>query len=176
MTNEYFSTDLSEMREEEQKNWIVHSIDKAEYTESKAMLLMIDNGDREVPNVTADTLDEAVRKLRSGEFSNIDSMSDDGAMIWNSGDWKVTGQSVSEGDVIKANEKIVLTCRHIDKEDEKEEDDGTPKEYKRALRSAQRYSDNLHMSKAAIYNQLVSKYVENFTAEQAQYAVDHLDD
>ena len=175
LTNEYFATDLSEMSEEEQENWIVHSADKAEYTEGKATLLMIYTGDREVPNVTGETLDEAVRKLRSEDFSNIDSKSDDGSMIWNSGNWKVTEQSASEGDVVKANEKIVLTCHHIDKEDEKEEDDGTPKEYKRALRSAQRYSDNLHMSKAAIYDQLVSEYGENVSEEAAQYAIDNVE-
>ncbi len=32
------------------------------------------------------------------------------------------------------------------------------------------------MSKAAIYDQLVSQYGEQFTPEEAQYAVDHLDD
>lgn len=32
------------------------------------------------------------------------------------------------------------------------------------------------MSKNKIYDQLVSKYGEKFTKEEAQYAIDHLED
>ncbi len=32
----------------------------------------------------------------------------------------------------------------------------------------------MHMSKARIYDQLTSEYGEQFTAEEAQYAVDHV--
>ena len=32
----------------------------------------------------------------------------------------------------------------------------------------------MHMSKAAIYDQLISEYGEQFTEEEAQYAVDNL--
>jgi len=32
------------------------------------------------------------------------------------------------------------------------------------------------MSKQRIYNQLISEYGERFTAEEAQYAIDHLDE
>lgn len=34
----------------------------------------------------------------------------------------------------------------------------------------------MHMSKAGIYKQLTSKYVEVFSAEDAQYAIDNLED
>lgn len=34
----------------------------------------------------------------------------------------------------------------------------------------------MSMSKDAIYNQLVSEYGEKFTAEEAQYAIDNLDE
>ena len=50
------------------------------------------------------------------------------------------------------------------------------KEFKNALSAAQSYSDNLHMSKQGIYDQLKSEYGDQFTKEQAQYAIDHLDD
>ena len=33
----------------------------------------------------------------------------------------------------------------------------------------------MSMSHAAIYDQLVSEYGEQFTSEEAQYAIDHLD-
>ena len=175
LTKEVFATDLSEMSEEEQENWAVQSADKEGYSEGKATLLMIYTGDKEVPNVTGETLDEAVRILRAEEFSNIEMKSDDGSSIWNRGNWKVTEQSAAEGDVIKASEEITLTCHHIDNDEDEEEEDGTPKEYKKALKKAQRYSDNLHMSKAGIYDQLTSEYGENMSKEAAQYAIDNVE-
>ena len=45
-----------------------------------------------------------------------------------------------------------------------------------ALATARNYRDNLHMSPAAIQNQLTSPYGEKFTQEEAQYAMKHLDD
>ena len=175
LTNELFATDLSEMSEEEQENWAVQSADKEGYSEGKATLLMIYTGDKEVPNVMGETLDEAVRILRAEEFSNIVMKSDDGSSIWNRSNWKVTEQSAAEGDVIKASEEITLTCHHIDNDEDEEEEDGIPKEYKKALKKAQRYSDNLHMSKAGIYDQLTSEYGENMSKEAAQYAIDNIE-
>ena len=49
-----------------------------------------------------------------------------------------------------------------------------PTEYKSALNKAKTYSDMMNMSKKGIYDQLVSEYGENFSAEAAQYAVDNL--
>ena len=43
-----------------------------------------------------------------------------------------------------------------------------------ALQTAQNYSDQMHMSKAGIYDQLISEYGEQFTESEAQYAVDHV--
>lgn len=45
-----------------------------------------------------------------------------------------------------------------------------------ALVTAKSYYNNMHMSKNKVYDQLVSEYGEKFTAEEAQYAVDHLTD
>ena len=53
-------------------------------------------------------------------------------------------------------------------------DYGVPKAYKTALRKAQSYVDNMHMSKAALYDQLTSEYGEQYDAEAAQYAVDNV--
>lgn len=44
-----------------------------------------------------------------------------------------------------------------------------------AVKKAQSYSDNLHMSKKGIYKQLVSPYGEGFTASEAQYGIDHVE-
>lgn len=49
------------------------------------------------------------------------------------------------------------------------------KEEENALKKAESYSEMMHMSKKAIYDQLTSEYGENFEAEAAQYAIDHLD-
>jgi len=45
-----------------------------------------------------------------------------------------------------------------------------------ALAKAKSYQQTMSMSKSAIYDQLISQYGEKFTEEQAQYAIDHLDD
>lgn len=49
-----------------------------------------------------------------------------------------------------------------------------PIEYKNALRGAQIYSDSMHMSKQAIYDQLISEYGGQFSEDAAQYAVDNV--
>ncbi len=48
-------------------------------------------------------------------------------------------------------------------------------EYQNALKKAETYSEVMHMSKQAIYDQLTSEYGEKFPAEAAQYAIDHLE-
>lgn len=49
-----------------------------------------------------------------------------------------------------------------------------PIEYQSALNKAESYSSMMQMSKAGIYDQLVSEYGEQFSPEAAQYAIDHL--
>lgn len=49
-----------------------------------------------------------------------------------------------------------------------------PIEYKNALIKAKSYSDIMHMSKAAIYDQLISEYGEKFPEDAAQYAMDNI--
>lgn len=48
------------------------------------------------------------------------------------------------------------------------------KEYKNALKKAESYSKTMHMSKKAIYNQLISEYGEKFPSDAAQYAIDNI--
>lgn len=56
----------------------------------------------------------------------------------------------------------------------KSEADSIPTEYKSALKKAESYSEIMHMSKAGIYDQLISEYGEQFSEEAAQYAIDNL--
>ena len=71
-----------------------------------------------------------------------------------------SNDEVKEG----AKEKVVET----------KEEPSVPKEYRNALRSAETYSDMMHMSKQGIYDQLTSEYGEKFTPEEAQYAIDNI--
>jgi hypothetical protein len=45
-----------------------------------------------------------------------------------------------------------------------------------ALIKAGTYANSLDMSKAGLYDQLTSEYGEKFTAEEADFAIQHLDD
>lgn len=47
-------------------------------------------------------------------------------------------------------------------------------EQENALKKAESYSKNLHMSKKGIYEQLTSEYGEQFDADSAQYAIDNM--
>lgn len=47
-------------------------------------------------------------------------------------------------------------------------------EFQNALAKAETYSELMHMSKKAIYDQLTSQYGEKFPADAAQYAIDNL--
>ena len=54
-------------------------------------------------------------------------------------------------------------------------EENIPTEYKSALNSAETYSDMMNMSKAAIYDQLISEYGDKFSKKAAKYAIDNLD-
>jgi TM2 domain-containing membrane protein YozV len=49
-----------------------------------------------------------------------------------------------------------------------------PAEYKSALSQATTYANDLHLSKAGVYDQLVSEYGGKFTPAAAQYAIDNV--
>ena len=49
-----------------------------------------------------------------------------------------------------------------------------PREYKAALKKADMYANKMHMSKAAVYEQLISEYGEKFTEEEAKYAIENV--
>ncbi len=61
-----------------------------------------------------------------------------------------------------------------DIQEDAKNDNSIPWEYTAALNKAYSYSDTLHMSKAGIYDQLVSEYGEGFSEDAAQYAIDNI--
>src|SRR5699024_8569067 len=54
------------------------------------------------------------------------------------------------------------------------EEADVPADHASALTQAESYSDTMHMSKQAIFDQLTSEYGGQFTAEQADYAIENL--
>lgn len=58
-------------------------------------------------------------------------------------------------------------------EEDVEED--VPREYKSALSTAETYANSMDMSKAGIYDQLVSPHGEDFPEDAAQYAIDNIE-
>lgn len=57
----------------------------------------------------------------------------------------------------------------------KETESQVPSEYISALKSAETYSEHMHMSKKGIRKQLTSEYGEQFSEEAANYAIENLD-
>lgn len=51
-----------------------------------------------------------------------------------------------------------------------------PADHTSALKAAKNYSDTMHMSKRGIYDQLTSDAGDKFTPEEADYAIQHLND
>lgn len=73
-------------------------------------------------------------------------------------------QSIDENGITHQGDKITIVYS-LGKEPTTEE--------KNALKKAESYSNNLHMSKKGIYNQLTSQF-EGFSEESAQYAIDNI--
>ena len=76
-------------------------------------------------------------------------------------------------ELIESNAKETTAKETVEATEKAEEKVST--EFKNALKKAKSYADNLHMSKAAIYDQLVSEYGEKFPEDAAQYAMDNLE-
>lgn len=87
-------------------------------------------------------------------------------------------KSIEEKEKKESAEKENNTNEEVTKKEEIKKDTQVekqiPKEYTIAIKKARIYSDNMHMSKKGIYNQLISEYGDQFPPEAAQYAVDNL--
>lgn len=96
-----------------------------------------------------------------------------GAFIPDNDDTESAEASKSTAEQSKASQEETQNEEKLKEETVKEEP--VSQEFKNALSKAQSYSDTLHMSKAAIYDQLTSEYGENFPEDAAQYAIDNVD-
>lgn len=88
---------------------------------------------------------------------------------------KETEDSIKEKTNENDDEEEVAEEDKKTDEDEQESSEDVPREYKAALKSAETYSDMMHMSKKGIYEQLISEYGDDFPEDAAQYAVDNLE-
>lgn len=73
-----------------------------------------------------------------------------------------------------AKTETTITAPEKESTPVKEAEPNVPEEYQSALKKAQSYSDRMYMSKAGIYDQLISEYGEQFTEEAAQYAMENV--
>lgn len=84
--------------------------------------------------------------------------------------------SASSGDTNTANDantdNTTTKTESAPAKEEKKPD--VPAEYTSALNQANSYANNMHMSKKGVYDQLVSEYGGQFSAEAAQYAIDNV--
>lgn len=53
--------------------------------------------------------------------------------------------------------------------------DDVPREHKSALNKATLYANDMHMSKAGIYDQLISEHGEGFPEDAAKYAIENVE-
>lgn len=84
---------------------------------------------------------------------------------------ETTSDYESSGD----NTGQIETSAPISSETQETQVPDVPTEYKSALKKAEIYDETMHMSKAGLYDQLVSEYGEKFSKEAARYAIDNID-
>lgn len=73
------------------------------------------------------------------------------------------------------DEQTTTQTEQAEQTDTQEPEETVSKEFENALKKADQYANDMHMSKKGVYEQLTSEYGEQFTADEAQYAVDNLD-
>ncbi|WP_260681156.1 Ltp family lipoprotein [Enterococcus avium] len=154
----------------------------------------IETNDKGVATITGKTSPKASVSVGMGivgDSTEADSNGDFSLNYELSGDSnkEVTIYSTLDGDTkntkvtIKPNTQVLAAAEQKKAADEaarkqaeeqKAQEASIPTEYKSALRQAETYSSQMHMSKADIYDQLTSEYGGQFAADAAQYAVDNL--
>lgn len=125
-----------------------------------------------VPNVVGMRGDEARATLEALGKVDISFKDEAGKkMVLDVTNWTVTSQTPEAGATLSKDAKVTLFVHH-DTDDAKPTDnpttdapstteskkDDVPRDYRKALKSAENYSKTLHMSKQGIYDQLTSDF------------------
>lgn len=119
--------------------------------------------DREIKETAADS---------KGKFSfvkNFISISDQSFKISS----ELNNKEESKEITLKPNKEYLESLKN-NVEKSKENTSDIPSEYVSAANKAKSYSDTMHMSKAGIYDQLISQHGEKFSPGAAQYAIDNI--
>ena len=87
---------------------------------------------------------------------------------------KSPSRAVVEDTTAAEKQTKTKTKSATETKEEKADVPGVSKEYSNALKKAERYSNNMHLSKAGIYKQLTSTYGEGFSEDAANYAIEHM--
>lgn len=152
------------------------SIAKTTVTETVAVAAQV-----QVPSVTGLSGDVARDAIEAAGLEV-----DWSELVIKPSNWTVTDQSPAAGAELPTGATVKLTVTKPDNTEAKTDDPpaaaapqapaqpDVPTEYRSALKKAQSYSSVMHMSKAGLYEQLVSEYGEKFSPEAAQYAVDNV--
>lgn len=82
---------------------------------------------------------------------------------------------VADVDTEGSEDSTVADQHRVEEKAPEKEVVDVPTEYKSALKKAKTYSDAMNMSKAGLYDQLISEYGEKFTEEEALYTVDNVE-
>jgi len=83
-----------------------------------------------------------------------------------------TTEEVSQQKPVEQANTTQKTVQESHKQEQSKEN--IPKEYQSALKKAEIYANQMHMSKAALFDQLVSEYGEKFSEEAAKYAIENV--
>jgi len=84
------------------------------------------------------------------------------------------GDDTQETNAPDSSSQISTNDKSQSTKEDKKVAENVPKEYQSALKKADSYANDMHMSKAGLYDQLISEYGEDFTEEAAQYAIDNV--
>lgn len=85
------------------------------------------------------------------------------------------GTAYTVTDATASDGKAILTVDTTDHYNRQREIANATPEQRNALTKAEQYSDNMHMSRQGLYDQLTSQYGERFSPDAANWALDHLD-
>lgn len=72
------------------------------------------------------------------------------------------------------DEQTTTQTEQAEQTDTQEPEETVSKEFENALKKADQYANDMHMSKKGVYEQLTSEYGEQFSEDAAQYAIDNV--
>lgn len=129
----------------------------------------------ETEDLYADMSHEDMDDISENEYNETNMDEDDEVFVQK----EVQESESVERDILQSsyNEPEKADTKEVDviEDSKKEEQEEIPTEYKSALQKAITYSEIMQMSKASIYEQLISEYGEKFSQDAAQYAMDNIE-